>query len=107
MAADRAAVASGADVADGLRKRPVNNGTPTPPTSQPEDNKKKAAKKVRLELQNSNCSSSAHGKNRNSDNHNAGRKELCRHLRTMGAHLCPAHLHCPGLLHSTMEDWLE
>lgn len=47
MAADRAAIASGADVGDGLRKRPVNNGTPTPATPQPQDNKKQVAKKVR------------------------------------------------------------
>lgn len=51
MAANKAAVASGADVGDGLRKRPVNNGTPAPATPQPEDNKK-AAKKVSLKQTN-------------------------------------------------------
>lgn len=48
MAADKAAVASGADLGDGLRKRPINNGSTVPTAIQPEDNKKQVAKKVRL-----------------------------------------------------------
>lgn len=47
MAGEKAAVASGADVGEGLRKRPVNNGTPAPVAPQPTDNKKQAAQKVR------------------------------------------------------------
>lgn len=49
MAADKAAaVASGADVGDGLRQRPVaaSQATSQPQFAQPEDNKK-LAKKVR------------------------------------------------------------
>jgi dolichyl-phosphate-mannose-protein mannosyltransferase len=48
MAADKAAVASGADLGDGLRKRPVAASQPAPAlVVQPEDNKK-ALKKVRI-----------------------------------------------------------
>lgn len=63
MAADRAAVASGADVGDGLRKRPVNNGTPTPVTPQPQDNKKQVAKKVRSCPDERDCLSRIHTRN--------------------------------------------
>jgi len=47
MAADRAAVASGADLGDGLRKRPVaaSQASLTPQGGQADD-KKKLAKKV-------------------------------------------------------------
>ena len=47
MAAEKAAVASGADFGDGLRKRHGNNATQQDVVAQPED-KKKSAKKVRL-----------------------------------------------------------
>jgi dolichyl-phosphate-mannose-protein mannosyltransferase len=40
-AADKAAIASGADLGDGLRQRPVaGQSNLQPPTPQPEDNKK-------------------------------------------------------------------
>lgn len=41
MAAERAAATTGADLGDGLRKRPVpSTQAPPTPQSQPEDNKK-------------------------------------------------------------------
>lgn len=48
-AADKAAIASGADLGDGLRQRPVAGQTALkPPTPQPEDNKKLVKKVLYL-----------------------------------------------------------
>ena len=46
--AEKAAAATGADLGDGLRKRPVpsSQALPTPQINLPEDDKKKLAKKV-------------------------------------------------------------
>lgn len=47
MASSKPVVASGADVGDGVRRRPIAAGQSVPVTAKPEvDNKKQIAKKV-------------------------------------------------------------
>lgn len=98
MAADKAAVASGADLGDGLRQRPVaGQATSTPPTPQPEDNKKLVKKVPRL---------AADELHFNDADYYLG-AFVPRNSLSMGGCHCPADLHTFGYLHSTIQDWYQ
>jgi hypothetical protein len=98
MAADKAAVASGADLGDGLRQRPVaGQANLQPPTSQPEDNKKLVKKVLHLYIEEVPL---------NNTDHISG-VLIAPNTRPVGGCHCPADLYSPGYLHSTLQDWYQ